>query len=346
MTSAPRARLAETLLLTAVALAATYPVFIDTYRSMVFQTVPRDDYAPYLLHLVGHGGEVPGAPRAYRFLSVAAAIPAYLVLPVYRFKNLAEVDPAYLRATEALAFVSWIALAALSVIVYRIARDRLGASRPASVAALFATLVFARYTSLLGVDAIALLLIAAAYYWIDRPWLFAAIVALSAGFNEKVWIVAVLLVGTRVLHVRSLRPYVVHVAGCAVAILLYFGAATYFRTSGTEKPSDPRPLGTQAPFTVRMTMTAKGLAQNAMPVGLCLAACALAALRLRGERGPYWTPWDALVPLGLAVTGLTMNVEYTLGRLVFHSLPILVPPLALALDRTSAQTVAPDVRTA
>ena len=35
MTSPPRARLAETLLLTAVALAATYPVFIDTYRSMV-----------------------------------------------------------------------------------------------------------------------------------------------------------------------------------------------------------------------------------------------------------------------------------------------------------------------
>jgi hypothetical protein len=346
MTSGRRARLAETLLLTVVALAATYPVFIDTYRSMVFQTVPRDDYAPYLLHLVGHGGEVPGAPRAYRLLSVAAAIPAYLVLPVYQFKNLATVDPAYLRATEALAFVSWIALAALSVVIYRIARDRLGASRPASVAALFATLLFARYTSIGGVDPIALLLIAAAYYWIERPWLFAAIVALSAGFNEKVWIIAVLLVGTRVLHARSLRPYAVHIAGCAVAILLYFASATYFRSSGTEKPSDPRPLGTNAPVTARMTLTTKGLSQNAMPVGLCLAACALAALRLRGYWGPYWTPWDALVPVGLAVVGLTMNVEFTLGRLVFHSLPILVPPLALALDRASAQAVTPAVKTA
>jgi hypothetical protein len=332
-----RSRLLETLLLAGVAVAATYPLFIDTYRAMIFQTVPRDDYAPYLLHLVGHGGEVPGAPRAYRFLSVAAAIPAYLVLPVYRFKNLADVDPAYLRATEALAFVSWIALAAVSVVVYRIARDRLGASRPASAAALFATLLFARYTSILGVDPIALLLIAAAFYWIERPWLFAGIVALSAGFNEKVWIIAVLLVGTRILYARSLRPYAVHIAGCAAAILLYFGAATYFRTSGTEGPSDPRPLVTRSPYTVRMTATAKGLAQNAMPVGLCLAACALAARRLRGYWGPYWTPWDALIPLGLAVTGLTMNVEYTLGRLVFHSLPILLPPLALALDRASAE---------
>lgn len=336
--SSPRRTFVETLLLAALALAATYPLFIDTYRSMIFQTVPRDDYAPYLLHLAGDGGEMPGAPRAYRVLSVAAAIPAYRVLPVYRFKNLADVDPAYLRATEALAFVSWIALAALSVMAYRIARDRLGASRPASVAALFATLLFARYTSLLGVDAIALLLIAAAYYWIERPWLFAAVVALSAGFNEKVWIVAVLLVGTRVLHARALRPYAVHLAGCAAAVLLYFGLAAYVRSSGNEKPSDPRPLGTNAPFTVTMTMTAKGLAQNAMPVGLCLAACALAAVRLRGERGPYWTPWDALIPLGLAVTGLTVNVEYTLGRLVFHSLPILMPPLALALDRASART--------
>src|SRR5262245_66627 len=341
-----RAILVETALLLVLALAATYPVFIDTYRSMIFQTVPRDDYAPYLLHLVGQGGEVPGAPRAYRVLSVAAAIPAYYVLPVYRFKNLSTVDEAYLRATEALAFVSWIALAALSGVVYRIARDRLRASRPASVAALFATLLFARYTSLIGVDGIALLLIAAAYYWIERPWLFAAIVALSAGFNEKVWIVAVLLVGTRVLHTHALRPYAVHLAGCAVAILLYFGAATYFRESGTEKPSDPRPLGTHAPFTVRMTMTAKGLAQNAMPVGLCLAACALAVLRLRGDRGPYWTPWDTLIPLGLAVTGLTMNVEYTLGRLVFHSLPILMPPLALALDRAPARASAVEVTAA
>jgi hypothetical protein len=333
-----RAALAETLLLAAVALAATYPIFIDTYRSMIFQTTPRDDYAPYLLRLVGDGGEIPGSPRVYRVLSVAVAIPAYYVLPPYRFKNLEAVDPHYLRATEALAFVSWIALAALSVLVYRGARDRLGASRGASAAAMFATLAFARYTSIVGVDPLALLLVAAMFYWFAHPAMFAAIVVLSAGFNEKVWIIAALLVGARIVHSRSLRPYRVHALACVVAIAAYAGSVMYFRAAmGNERPSLGRPILVDAPATLRMTLSGKGLSQNVFPIAIVLGACAWSARRLRGYRGPYWSPWDVLVPVGLAMIGIAMNVEYTLGRLVFHSIPLVMPPLAAALDRAAVE---------
>ena len=338
--SAPGARrdaALETLLLMAVALAATYPTFIDTFRTMTFQTVPRDDYAPYLLYLAGQGGEIPGPPHAYRVLSVAVAIPPYFILPAYRFTNLGNVDPAYLRASEALAFVSWTALASLGVLSYRTARDRLGASRPASAAALLAMLLFARYTSVAGVDPMALLLIAAAFYWIERPALFAATVVLSAGFNEKVWLVALLLVAARALHTWSLKPYRVHLLSCALAILAYAGSAAYFRTSGREKPTEPRPLMSNAPLTMRMTLSAKGASQNLLPIALVFLAHAWSARTLRNDRGPYWSPWDALVPAGLAVIGVSMNVGYTLGRLVFHAMPLVMPALAVSLDRVAGE---------
>jgi hypothetical protein len=329
----------ETLLLAAVALAATYPVFVDTYRSMIFQTTPRDDYAPYLLHLVGDGGEVPGAPRSYRVLSVALAVPAYEAIPTYRFKKLnAGTDPDYLRATQALAAVSWLALAALAVLAWRTARDRFGASRPASAAVLFATVAFARYVSIAGVDPVALLLIAAAVHWFARPLAFAAIVILSVGFNEKVWIVATLLVGARILSARSLRPYRLHALACVAAIALYAGSVRYFRSA--ERPSLGRPILVDAPATIRMTLTPKGVAQNVLPVAIVLAAFAWTASRLHDHRGPYWSPLDVLVPLGLTAIGVAMNVEYTLGRLVFHALPLVMPPLALALDRQAVEGIA------
>ena len=341
-----RPRLAETLLVAAVALAATYPVFIDTFRSMSFNTVPRDDYAPYLLHLLGVGGQVPGSPHAYRVLSVAVAIPAYHVLPVYSFRNLAGVDPLYLRATEALAFVSWMALAAFGAVTYRTARDRLGASRPASAAALLAARLFAPYTSLSGVDPLALLLIALAFYWLERPAVFAAIVILSAGFNEKVWIAMTLLVGARIVRARSLSTWRVHLLACVVAIAAYATSAAWFRSSGTERRSEPRPLVTNAPVTVDMTFSAKGAAQNLAPLALVLAGYAWAARQLKGSRQAFWSPWDVGVPLGFAAIGVTINVGYTLGRLVFHAIPLILPPLAAALDRTSLEPTAAETAAA
>ena len=75
VTRAPfRARRRETAVVFLLALAATFPVFVETFRAMVFQTFPRDDYAPYLLRLVGRGGELPGTPHVLRFLSVAVAV--------------------------------------------------------------------------------------------------------------------------------------------------------------------------------------------------------------------------------------------------------------------------------
>ena len=51
-------------------------------RIMVFNTVPRDDYAPFLLWVIGApGGAFPGSPYGYRLLTILAAVPLYHILP-------------------------------------------------------------------------------------------------------------------------------------------------------------------------------------------------------------------------------------------------------------------------
>src|SRR5262249_21750486 len=98
--------------------------------------------------------------------------------------------------------------------------------------------------------------------------------------------------------------------------------------------------------------SAKGLAQNVFPVALCLGLYAGTGRVLRGRPSACWTPWDVLVPLGLCALGIALNVGLTLGRLVMHALPLLTPPLALALDHLDgaraegASTAEPPPRTA
>jgi hypothetical protein len=346
------ARLRETTLVFLLALAATYPVFIETFRAMVFRTAPRDDYAPYLLRLVGRGGELPGTPQVLRFLSVAVAVPFYHLLPGYRFRYLRDDDPDYRQATEALAFVSWLALAATATFAFRTARDRCGTSRPAAAAALLATPLLAHYTSLDGVDALALLLIAAAGYWLERTAVFAAIVVVSVGFNEKVAIVATLLLVARTLAARTLAPYRSRLLACAAATVLYAGIAFALHASGKEKKADPRPLVVNAPITLGLSASAKGLTQNVFPVVLCLGLYAGTARVLRGRPSACWTSWDVLVPLGLCALGIALNVGLTLGRLVMHVLPLMTPPLAVALEHLdgaraeTASTAGPPTPTA
>ena len=78
---------------------------------MVFNTVPRDDYAPFVLWLLQQKEDVlPKSPYVYRILSVAAAVPFDLVLPLLRFSRLPASVPAdYVRATAALAALAYTA---------------------------------------------------------------------------------------------------------------------------------------------------------------------------------------------------------------------------------------------
>src|SRR5271165_2939816 len=111
---------------------ALNPVFFVIYRLMVFNTVPRDDYAAFLLWLVGSpGGSFPQSPYGYRLLSMVAAAPFYYLLPPLRVTNLpADLTAPYVRATAAIAALSYLSLLLAAALIYRVARDRCGLGRP------------------------------------------------------------------------------------------------------------------------------------------------------------------------------------------------------------------------
>ncbi len=98
---------------------------------MVFDTLPRDDYAPFLLWLAGApGGAFPESPYGYRLLTMVAALPLYYALPALRLTNLpAALTPQYVQATAAIAALSYLSLLAAGLLSYRIARDRAGLPR-------------------------------------------------------------------------------------------------------------------------------------------------------------------------------------------------------------------------
>lgn len=339
-----RGRLAASAFLLGVALTATYPLFIETYRSMAFQTFPRDDYAPYLLWMAGDGGSMPGSPMVYRVLSVAIALPLYFALPLYQFSNLSDVDVAYLRASQALAFTSWLALAGLAVLVHRTARDRLGASPATALVAFFAAPLYAQYTGTAGIDPVAMLLIAAAYYWLRTPAAFAPLVILSAAFNEKVPLVFALLLGGRALAAprETLRRYPGQIAACAAAVLGYLAVRHFSNIPGWERQLQPLTYLDSAMRILRLTLSSKGVFQNLLPVALVLAAYAFVWRRRDAVPAAHWSRADVAVPLGLLAVGVAINVEYTLGRLVAHALPLVVPAAATALEGGAAtRAVAP-----
>jgi hypothetical protein len=333
-----RERLAASVLLLGVALTATYPLFIETYRSMAFQTFPRDDYAPYLLWLAGDGSSMPGSPMVYRVLSVAIALPFYFALPVYRFTNLTGIDVAYLRASQALAFTSWLALAGLAVLVYRTSRDRLGASPVAALVAFFAAPLYAQYTGMAGIDPLAMLLIAAAYYWLRAPAAFAPIVIASAAFNEKVPLVFALLLAGRVLAAprETLRRYPGQILACACAVLGYLAVRHFSNIPGWERQLQPTTYLDSALAILKLTLSSKGVFQNLLPVALVLGVYAFVWRRRDAVPAAHWSRADVAVPIGLLAVGVAINVEYTLGRLVAHALPLVAPAAAAALEAGAA----------
>jgi hypothetical protein len=300
-----------------------------------FQTVPRDDYAPYLLWLADRGGSMPGSPMCYRILSVAAALPFFWTVPAYRFSELVNPDLGYLRATQSLALVSWFALVGVSLVVFRIARDRFQASRASALAAFLALPLYASYVSLTGVDPLAMLFIASGYYWLHTTWIFVPLLLISAFINEKVALVFTLLLGARILADRHsfLRKHRAQVIACGVALASYMVTRQWLAIPGNEKQMQPGEYLNSARQLLELTFTMKGLVQNIFPSALCLAAFALVRRYRETAANLQGAAYDIVVPIGLIAIGVVINVTYTLGRLVMHALPLVLPAACVVIDR-------------
>ena len=167
---------------TALLALILHPLCLILFRLMIFDTLPRDDYAPMLLWWLGQSGAVPPtSPYGYRALSILAGVPLYHLLPPFALTNLpGNLTPEYVRATAALAAVSFVALTASAVMAYRLTLDRFGLGRPEGILAALFVLVAQLYASPFGVDPLAICVVVLALYFVERVAVFAVILIASA----------------------------------------------------------------------------------------------------------------------------------------------------------------------
>lgn len=312
------------------------PLFFLIFRLSVFNTVPRDDYAPYLLWLAGSpGGGFPASPYCYRLLSVALALPFYWLLPHAALTNIpSTLSPDWVRATAALSATAAVSLVAACFVMALVAVRSCRRSAAEGALAGLLLIVLSLYTQVTSVDATALLLIALGVLLLSSLPAFAAMVLVSVGTNEKVALVLAIWLGVRWLFVPQdraalWRPMLVAVAGVA----LYGAAVTVLAFPGNEYQRNAADFLATVIENLRAYPTARGVLLNVLPAALLLL---LGWFGHRGARtAPLFRGIDTLVIPAMLVVALVVTHLFQAGRLAMHAAPLFVVPVAAALARIS-----------
>ena len=305
----------------------TYPVFFVLYRIMIFQTVPRDDYAPYLLWIIGApGGALAGSPYIYRYLSLLPAWPLYHLLPVFRLTNIpATLSIPYQRATAALAMLSDIAAIASAVLTFDIAK-RIG--KTTLVAILSATLVYGGcwFTQIEGIDTVTIfgvVLVVALLRAHDRYFITLVVLAFV---NEKIAIIAFLFLLIRcatstedwnLLH-RKL-------AISALALVTYAGAVWFIHAGGNAYQLTPSGYLPNFINNIEVNLSFRGILLSWAPSGLLLV---LALIGSHDYQPGSFRRRDAFLVPALIVVALTLTEDFQVGRVVMMSIPLFAIPAA------------------
>jgi hypothetical protein len=310
-----------------------HPIFFVIYRLSVFDTVPRDDYARFLLWTVGNTeGVLPSSPYCYRVLSMVLAVPFYWVVPAVRLTNIpANLSAAYLHATaalSALAFVAWIAGA---MVIYAIAVTRCALSRRDGMLA--ATLLFA--LGLLGqiasIDTVTIALVALGVALVDRPRIFAGFVLISIVANEKIALVLAIWLTIRcVLSRQDRAAFGLQCAAALLAVVAYLALIKLVPMPGNSYQTDPDSF----PVTLRENLAAyasgRGLLLNVLPTAILAAIGCFGHIFWRHRRSGLFRAADLLVIPAMLCVALVLTHLFQAGRIVMHAAPLFVIPAVAA----------------
>ena len=319
----------------ALCLVLLSPFFWAVYRVMVFNTVPRDDYAPFVLWLLGQqGGVLPESPYVYRILSVAAAVPFDLVLPLLRFSRLPASVPAdYVRATAALAALAYTAAVGAGFVAARLAR-RLGLAPGEALFAGALLFVLCWSAQIYGIDPLAILGVAVLVSVLRNRRRFVPGVLASILVNEKICMVLVLWLAIRwVLCAEDRAALGVPLLASLAALTAYLAMVLLVHVPGHSYQVRPAGyLGTIA-ANLAVQASARGVVLNLVPT-LLLAGVAVTGWPA-GSMGPFRRV-DILVIPALVLLALTVTHKFQVGRLVMHAAPLFVVPAAAAGRRWHA----------
>ena len=317
----------------------SFPVFFDIYRKVAFNTYPRDDYAPFLLWFVSHQGLWPGSPFGYRVLSIIPAIPLFYLLPFYKFSLLPETNLAYLKATEALSAVSFLATAGAATVAFKMVRGKFSQSVGQAALAAMLTLVLANFDGIAGVDPVGVLFVFVLLYSFERGEIFCPLFIFAPFTNEKIIFFFLLLVTERTLFVRGFRrSHIPQIAAVAAGLTIYLLAMKVIRLSGNRDQAD---FAHRIPELLIVSNTSvsslKGVVRNIVPAVIFIAPCLLLALRRVTANGPI-SGSDVLVPLGLFLVGLSLTEGFQVGRIVSYAMPLSIIASITLINETDARS--------
>lgn len=312
----------------------TLPLFFDVYRGAAFNIIPHDDYAPYLLYLLGEdGGAEPYNPKGYRLLSVAVAIPFYYILPRFRFTNLEGVGDTYLQALGALSLVTYLAVVTASFLIYLITLKRFrGPVIYALLAALISTLTF-RYAAIYGVDPFSIMWVCLLLYLLQNRLWFTLLMGLSIGINEKIIFLFFMLFVGRYPFSRYRQSF--HTAVAIMAFTGYFLIRAIVGLSGNEYMLDSGTYINSIFYTLRIMFNLKSIALNLLPIMMTLSLYFLAyhEHKYRKNETILFTAVDILPFCGLLIICLILDLQYTTGRIILFCFPLYLPLAVLSLQR-------------
>ncbi len=314
------------------------PFFYAMLREMLFNTVPRDDYAGFLLWLIGDpSGFFPESPYCYRILAVSLAWPLYHLVPDLALTNLpAGLAPATVRATTALALLAYLSCIAGSAAIYRLARIEGGLNRQGALLAAALAWLLQWQAQVLGIDPLTIASVAICLCLIRHRGIFLLAILVSVGVNEKIGIVLVIWLGIRMIATpaarRTLAP--AFLSACA-AIALYAALLKGLHYPGNEYQLTPGGyLGTIA-MNLEAYATPRGLLLNVLPVATLAALC-------WDRKGWGFKPTDLfaradlLVIPAMMLVALVLTQYFQAGRIVMHAMPILIVPAAASLQKRLA----------
>lgn len=322
----------RTLLLILVLALVLCPFFFIIERLSLFNTVPRDDYAGYLLWLArpSHGSFPIQSPYGYRILSILLAMPFYRMLPPVLPTNLAPtVTLEYARATAALTATSFICLVMSCVGIWRLALHR---HQPATVAVGASMLLFIAcwYTQIVALDTVTIAAIVAGLWILPHRRAFMAFILASVAVNEKIMIVFMIWLTLRYLLNRPDRQALaIQWLGTLAAAALYLAVIKLVHLPGNSYQMTPSCFLDTIGRNLATTLSLRGFILNAVPAGLLLA---LGLAATSGRRAGRALPDLLLVP-ALVLVAMTLTETYQIGRIVMHGAPLLVIPGAAALAR-------------
>ena len=331
---------------TALLALILHPLCVILFRLMIFDTLPRDDYAPMLLWWLGAPGAVPPiSPYGYRALSVLAAVPFYHLLPPFALTNLpANLTPQYVQATAALAAMSFGALVGSAVMAYRLVLDRFGLGRPEGLFAALFVLVAQLYASPFGVDPLAICVVVLALYFVERVAVFAVILVASVIVNEKIAILFVVWLTIRcLLRAEDRRALGAQWLASVAAIAAYAVLLAVVRLPGHGEQFDP---GVYFPTLVQNVVasmtTARGFMFNIVPCALLLGIVAWSWRTLGWQRHRIYARLDLLAIPALAGVALILTQYFQVGRIVAHGAPLFIWPVAQAFGLWARRGAGPN----